>query len=290
MREQFTEAWNKMIEKLELWFDALVTHLPNLILALVIFFLAFLVSIYINKLTLRILRRRPMKISLKKVIARLMAVIVIVVGLFMVLGILNLDKLLTTMLAGAGVAGLVMGLALQGALSNTFAGVALSFIKYVRIGDSITSNGYSGEIVDINLRATVLKEADNNLVAIPNKMVVENPLKNHSLTPTSRVILNCGVAYKSDLEFVKKLVIKTIEDNFDAVEDKEVIFLYTEFGENAINFETRFWINSRSELEVLKAKDKAIILIKKAFDKEGITIPFPVRTLDFLNKPEITKD
>lgn len=107
-------------------------------------------------------------------------------------------------------------------------------------------------------------------------------MKNLSSKAKSGVILECGVNYLSDLEFVKERVITTIVKNFDLFEIKDnVIFLYHEFGESSINFETRFWINSTSALEVLKAKTEAISVIKKAFDKNNITIPFTIRTLDF---------
>jgi small conductance mechanosensitive channel len=126
-----------------------------------------------------------------------------------------------------------------------------------------------------------IKQSDNNLVYIPNKLVLENPIRNFSTTSQSRVILNCGVSYSSDLEFVRDLVCNTITSHFDNIEKtREVIFLYTEFGDSSINFETRFWIKSTSSLEVLKAKTIALMAIKKAFDANGINIPFPIRTLD----------
>lgn len=117
---------------------------------------------------------------------------------------------------------------------------------------------------------------------IPNKLVLENPIKNFSTTAQSRVILGSGVEYASDLEFVRDLVLGTIFERFAAVESKEeVIFLYTEFGDSSINFEVRFWIDSTSALEVLRARTEAIIAIKKAFDENDVNIPFPIRTLDF---------
>ncbi len=122
------------------------------------------------------------------------------------------------------------------------------------------------------------------MVSIPNKKVVENSIKNFTRTEQSRVILNCGVGYESDLEFVRKLTIETITTNFESVENNnEVIFLYREFGDSSINFEVRYWINSTSGLEVAKSKTEAIIVLKKAFDENNINIPFPIRTLNIPN-------
>lgn len=269
--------WNK----LDGWFNSFIVNLPNIILAIVVFAISLLLSRYIKKLTLKILGKSSLQQSMKRVIAKIVAILVVLLGLFLVLGILNLSKTLNAILAGAGVAGLAVGLALQGALANTYSGIVLSYVKYIKFGDWIETNDYEGEVVDIDLRAVTIKQVDNNLVYIPNKMVVENPIKNYSTTAQSRVILECGVAYDSDLNQVRELVKKTIADNFDVVENKEdVLFLYREFGDSSINFETRFWIDSTSALEVAKAKTEAMILIKQAFDKNGIEIPFPIRTLD----------
>ncbi|RKN75127.1 mechanosensitive ion channel family protein [Ulvibacterium marinum] len=282
MDKKFNEAWLKMVEKLESWFDALVVNLPNLIIAVLVFVIALVLSRYINKLSSKILERTKLQASMQNLISKLMSVVIILFGLFLVLGILNLSKTLNAILAGAGVVGLAVGLALQGALANTYSGIVLSYVKHLKFGDWIESNGFEGEVVDLDLRSVTLKQPDNNLVYIPNKLVVENPIKNFSTTAQSRVILGCGVGYSSDLNFVRELVIKRISEAFDEVENKEdIIFLYKEFGDSAINFEVRFWIDSTSALEVAKAKTEALILIKTAFDKNDITIPFPIRTLDF---------
>ena len=284
MKNQFLEAWSKMLEKLISWFDAIIMNIPNIIIATVVFVVAIIISKYVNKITRKFLDKGKLQDSMKNVIAKLMAVATVVLGLLLILGILDLSKTLNTLLAGAGVAGLAVGLALQGALANTYSGIVLSYIKFVKLGDWIETNDYEGEIVNIYLRAVTLKQVDNNLVYIPNKQVVENSIKNYSRTEQSRVILECGVGYESDLEFVKNLTMKTIADHFDSVESEDdVIFLYREFGGSSINFELRYWINSTSGLEVAKSKTEAIMVLKKAFDKNNVNIPFPIRTLDIPN-------
>ncbi|MCM4166999.1 Small-conductance mechanosensitive channel [Arenibacter antarcticus] len=282
MRLKLEEAWEEMINNLSSWMNSLIINLPNIIIASFVFIMAVFLSKYISKLTLKLLEKSSLQKSMKNVIARLISILVIFAALFLILGILDLSKTLNTLLAGAGVAGLAIGLALQGALANTYSGIILSYIKEIRFGDWIESNDYSGEVVNIDLRAVTIKQPDNNLVYIPNKLVLENPLKNFSSTSQSKVILTCGVGYSSDLEFVRTLVKKTITETFDAVEKHgEIIFIYTEFGDSSINFETRFWVKATSSIEILKAKTEAMIAIKKAFDKNDINIPFPIRTLDF---------
>ncbi len=281
METQFSEAWTKMVEKLQSWIDSFVVNIPNLVIATVVFIISLLLSRYISQLSMKLMDKSRLQESMKNLISKVVSIVVVLFGLFLVLGILDLGKALNTILAGAGVVGLAVGLALQGALANTYSGIVLAYIKHLKFGDWIETNGFEGEVVDLDLRSVTLKQPDNNLVYIPNKLVVENPIKNYSTTAQSRVILECGVGYGSDLRFVRDLVVETISKAFQAVENEEdVIFLYKEFGDSSINFETRFWIDSTSALEVAKAKTKGMIELKEAFDKKGINIPFPIRTLD----------
>lgn len=288
MKEQLSEAFNKLTVKLLGWMDVIIQNIPNLILAILVLVVAYFSAKYVSKLTYKIVSKKVHKESISSMIAQISAVMVVLIGLFLALGILDLSKTLTSLLTGAGVAGLVIGLALQGTLSNTIAGIVISFRKKIQIGNWVETNGYSGEIMDISLKDFTLKEADNNMVVIPNKMILENPLKNYSLTTKMRVFIECGVGYESDLERVKELTKDTISNTFDQIQSSnDVEFYYTEFGDSSINFLCRFWIDAESMLEKLKAKTTAIIEIKKAFDKNEINIPFPIRTLQFDSKLDV---
>lgn len=285
METTITEAFSALTSKLEGWLTTIIEYLPNLGLALLVLITAYFIAKYVNKITYRLVSKKVQQESVAQIISRITAVVLVLVGLYISLGILNLSKTLTSLLATAGVAGLAIGLALQNTLSNTVAGIALSFRKKIQIGNWVETNGYSGEVIDINLKEFVVKEADNNIVILPNKLILENPLKNYSLTTKMRVAIECGVGYESDLEEVKSLTKRTIANAFEQVETADdVEFYYTEFGDSSINYLCRFWIDAESMLEKLRAKTTAIIEIKKAYDKAGINIPFPIRTLQFDNK------
>jgi small conductance mechanosensitive channel len=285
MKEQLEIAFNNLVDKLENWFKTIIEYLPNFILALTILIISYYLARYINKITKKIISKKVEDDAVSSMISRITSVIIVMGGLFLALGILNLNKTLSSLLAGAGVAGLAIGLALQGTLANTISGIILSFRKKIQIGNWVETNGYSGEVIDINMKDFTLKEADNNIVVIPNKMILENPLKNYSLTTKMRVFIECGVSYESNLEHVEQLTKEVISKTFDQVKSPdEVEFYYTEFGDSSINYLCRFWIDAESMLEKLRAKTIAIIEIKKAYDKEEINIPFPIRTLQFDNK------
>ncbi len=290
MQEQFNTALGNLMDKLKGWFNAIIENIPNFIIALLVMIAAFYASKYVSRLVSRLLGRKIKEESIKSAISRVTAVIVVALGLFVALGILNLGKALTSLLAGAGVVGLAIGLALQGTLANTFAGLVLSFRKNIKIGNWVETNGYSGKITEINLKNFALKEADNNVVLIPNKSILDSPLKNYSLTNIMRVTIECGVGYESDLEKVEQLTKKAISNAFNEEDlDKDVEFFFTEFGGSSINYMCRFWINGTTKIHEHTARNKAIMAIKKAYDNEDINIPFPIRTLQFDNKLSMEK-
>lgn len=282
-------AWDKTYDKLESWQRTLFSNIPNIIVAIIVFVICFFLSRVISKLTKKLLFKTNLQDSAKNVIARAVAGGVITLGIFLVLMVLNLNGILKTILAGAGVMGLAVGLALQGTLSNTFSGIVLSLIKNVKIGDWITSNGYSGEIIDIDFRMTTIRDVEHNIVLLPNKLVLDGPIKNSSLTNRRKLVLKCGVGYESDLELVKKLTIETITNTVQNLsENPDIVFMYQEFGDSSINFELRCAIDTNSGLEVAMQKSNLIIALKKAYDAHNINIPFPIRTLQIDQLPEIS--
>lgn len=270
-----------LIDKLQRWGEAFILKLPNFIVALLVFILFWILAKYVSKFIRRILMRSVTQQSIKVMAGKTSFAITVLIGFFLALGIMDLDKVLTSVLAGAGVVGLAIGLALQGTLSNTFSGVLLSFLPQLQLGDWVETNGFSGFVEDINLRSVIIKEADNNYVVIPNSKIVDSPFKNFSRTKRSRVFINCGVGYESDLEQVQELTVKTITELFTQADGESIEFYYQEFGDSSINFVVRFWSDVSKKKDVLTAQNKAIIGIKKAFDANDINIPFPIRTLDF---------
>ena len=282
MFQQLNASFNNLTDKLMIWADQFVLFLPNLLLAGFIMALAYFVSKTTRKYLHQLMRKLNFDYSISNLAAGIGAVLIVGLGLFGALMVLNLDKALTSLLAGAGVVGLAIGLALQDPMVNTFSGITMSMRKFYNIGDWIKTNDFEGQIKAINLRWTELKKPSGELIILPNKMIVSKPLENLSIAGCRRVDVKCGISYSDDLEIVEELTKKTIFHRFDEIESvDDVEFFYTEFGDSSINFEVRFWVSTTSILEYKMAASKAIKAIKKAFDKRQINIPFPIRTLDF---------
>ncbi len=288
--DKINQSLSNLSDKLWGWVEAFIRNLPNLGVALLVLLIAYFISRFVNKYSQKVVKRYVPQKSITKLIGRALAVAVVLVGLFLALGVLNLDKTLNTLIAGAGVSGLVIGLALQGALANGIAGIILSFRKRVNIGDWIETSGYVGFIEDIKLNNFSIREPDNNIVVIPNKTITDNPMKNYSVTDRMRIVIECGVGYESDLEMVEKLTKDTIGQAFPQKGDnEEVEFFYTRFGGSSIDFICRYWVDCINGKQKLTAKHKGMLAIKKAFDANDVNIPFPIRTLQFDNQLQMTQ-
>lgn len=276
-----SETLDKLVDKLSGWGEGFILKAPNFVIALLVFILFWQIGKYFGRFLKNVLLKRVAQESIKAIIARTSFIVIVLIGFFIALGILDLDKVLTSVLAGAGVIGLAIGLALQGTLNNTFSGIILSFLPNIKIGDFIETNNHAGRVVDINLRSVTILESDNNFVVIPNSKIIEAPFKNFSGTNRSRIVVNCGVGYESDLEFVKKVTIDAVTGEFKQIGNEKIELFYTEFSDSSINYLIRFWADVRDRRDILKAQSAAIMAIKKAYNENNINIPFPIRTLDF---------
>jgi len=279
MEEQLQLSWTKITDKILGWVNSIILNLPNLLVALLVFVIAYWLSRNLQGWTNKYLKRVIRQPSIRGLLANIVSIVTIVLGLILALSILNLDGTLKSLLAGAGVAGLAISLALQGTLSNTFSGLFIAIKDELNIGDWIETNGFSGKVIEIDLRNTKIKESDNNIVVLPNKLILENPFKNHGLTRRIRTTITCGVGYESDLAKVKKLSIASIQEIYPPNLGERIEFYYTDFSGSSIDFLLRFWVDSKDNLTALDVKSEAIMQIKKTFDKNNINIPFPIRTI-----------
>lgn len=276
---QFQTAWQNLIEKLSGWLDSAILLLPNLALGIIVMGIALLLSRFLSRYANKLIYRLTENRTVSNVASSVAVAVFMSVALFVVLGILNLDTALTSLLTGAGVVGLAIGLALQDPLVNLFSGVMMSVRKMYNVGDLVETNGYFGTIREITLRATILSLPTGEQVTISNKEVMQNPLTNYTVSGNRKVQIDCGVGYDDDLEKVERVAIQTIEDLYECREEN-IDFFFTSFGDSSINFRLRFACYKHKNVNFLKAKSSAIKAIKANFDKHGINIPYPIRTLD----------
>ena len=274
------QAFELIIDKLSVWVQEFILLLPNIALAAVIMVFGIMISKFIRKYIRKIFKKVFHNEALINLFTSLVYVFLLGVTLFVALSVLQLDKAVTSILAGAGIIGLALAFAFQDIAANVMSGIVISIRRPLRIGDIVKVKDHMGVIVEINLRDSVIKTFQGQMVIIPNKDLLQNPIENYSLMGKRRMDLTVGVSYGEDLERVRDITLKAVAD-IEGTTDDEITFFYQEFGDSSINFDIRIWVNTAEQVEFLQVKSDAVMRIKKAFDLNNITIPFPIRTLDF---------
>lgn len=273
-------AWNLLARKMAGWTRQFVLLLPNLLLAVLIILITWLVARLVRGVVARLLKRVSHSEQVNWLLAQAVYVAVFAAGTFIALGILGLDKTVASLMAGAGIVTLALGFAFQDIAANLMAGIYLSVRRPFRRGQLIKTQDYFGTVNQVNLRWTEVYTQQGQLVLIPNKQVFENPIMNYSSLGRRRIDLNVGVSYGDDLAKAREVAVRAVEEIPQRLPDRPIELYYEEIGESSINFVVRFWIPFSKQGDYLEARSEAIERIKKAFDEAGITIPFPVRTLD----------
>ena len=277
----FSQALQKLIDKLTGWVQTAIVSLPNLVIAILVFVLFYFGA----KLASRLLGKALSKVSRNRqvngLVTTLVYVAVIIIGAMTALSILNLTGVVTSLLAGVGIIGLALGFAFQDLAANFMAGIFIAVRQPFELDDVVETNDFIGTVEKVSLRSTLLRTFQGQIVMVPNKDIFGNPIVNYSTVGKRRIDLTCGVAYGDDLEKARDLAIQAVKSLDYLDKNKEVQLFYTEFGDSSINFDIRFWIDFKKQVQFMQAQSDAIIKIKQSFDDNGVTIPFPIRTLDF---------
>ncbi|SMD32792.1 small conductance mechanosensitive channel [Reichenbachiella faecimaris] len=276
---------NKAIEilsgKLSGWLEALTAMLPNMVVALFVLIVAYIAARMFRMAVGRLMRKFAAKEAITSLFAALVYLVALGVGLIVALNVLHLEQTVASLLAGAGIIGLALGFAFQDIAANFISGVLLAFRKPIQVGDIIETKSFIGMVEKIDLRVTMLRTFQGLHVIIPNRDVFQTPVTNYTKTSDRRIDMEVGVSYAEDLREVKKIAIDAVSELPYLLSGREVNLHYKEFGDSSINFILMIWVHYPDEPGFLKARSDAIIAVKEAFDKNGITIPFPIRTMDF---------
>ena len=276
-----SKYYNIIVDKLIQWTEQFAKLLPNFVLAVIVLVIFLFFGKLARNISEKLLNKTLRNRSLSSLVSKVIYIIVITIGAFVALGLLNLDKTVTSLLAGAGIIGLALGFAFQDIATNFIAGFFMAVKRPFKFGQVIHCEGHSGVIKRIGIRTTEVTSFQGQEVIIPNKMLFQNPLINDSENIYKRIDLNVGVSYGEDLKRVRDVAIEAVENTPNRNKNRAIELVYLGFGDSSIDFRIMIWVEFKSQIDFLKSQSEAIIAIKKAFDREDIMIPFPIRTLDF---------
>ncbi|MBT2153360.1 mechanosensitive ion channel family protein [Pseudoalteromonas tetraodonis] len=276
-----TEAEKLIEEKLGGWFDVVISHIPNFIVAVIIAIIFSFIARLAGKGMKNVLRRSLDSTQIADLMASIFKVIVLSVGVFIALDFMGLKSTVTSLLAGAGIVGLAIGFAFQDMTENLIAGIAMGIRKPFKAGDVIETDNVFGSVHSINLRNTLIESFYGQLILVPNKILFRNVLRNYSTLGVRRIEVPVGISYADDIEKASEVIVDKI-NQFDFVIRKNETAVYAEgFGDSSINLLVWFWIKYPGEPDFMTVRHKGVVAVKQALDAADISIPFPIRTLDF---------
>ena len=268
MEERIKEAYNALAE-------TIATYGLDVLGAIVILVVGIIAAGWAQRAT----RRALMKISLLDETLRVFFANIVkyVIIIFVILAVLNQFGVQTaSLIALLGAAGLAIGLAMQGTLSNVAAGVMLLIFRPFRVGDYIDAGGQAGTVRELGLFLTEMNTPDNVRICVPNGSIWGSAIKNFSFNPTRRVDLVVGIAYGDDINKAMASISAVITADERSHKEPAPLIAVTELADSSVNLVVRVWCDAGNYWPLKFDLTKAI---KERLDADGITIPFPQREI-----------
>ena len=265
---------------LEMTWDAAVETLQtsgvefgiNIVTAIAIFYFGKLVTGMLMRGLRKVMQAQEIDKTLETFVCNLARTVLLMFVLIASISALGIQT--TSFIALLGAAGLAVGLALQGSLANFASGVLIVMFRPYKVGDFIEAAGISGIVVEVQILTTIFRTADNKRVIVPNGQVMNSVITNYSANDTRRVDLLVGVSYGDDLDQVRATLTALLEADPRVLADPPYTIAVSALADSSVNFVVRPWVKTADYWDVHFDLTEAI---KKRFDKEGITIPFPQR-------------
>jgi small conductance mechanosensitive channel len=258
--------------------STLIEMIPNVIIALIVFILFFLVSRWISHFVSKMLGEISKKSSentlFSNLIVRFLSVLIILVGVFFSLGFMHLDKTVTSLLAGIGIIGLALSFAFQNTAANILSGLIISIISSVHLGDLIDSNDSFGNVIKVGLRSTMILNVKGQYVHIPNRLLLDNSYKEFSKTGFRRIDVTGKINFRENLNEIREKAEQRMMKFGFIYEQKPPKFVYNEIHKEKIDFNLRVWMKfTNVDGEYLNARSQCLIELSKLFNKLDLEIP-----------------
>lgn len=267
--------WNQLLEVLQ---TKGLDFVVNLAIAIAIFYVGRMVIALVVRGLRKILQQQEVDKTLETFVCNLVRIALLVVVIVAAISQLGIET--TSFIAIFGAAGLAIGLALQGSLSNFAAGVLIVLFRPYKVGDYIEAAGVAGTIEQVQILTTILITPDNKLIVVPNSQIMQSVITNYSAKNTRRVDLVVGVSYDDDLDKVHNALNALVAEESRILDDPACTIAVSELADSSVNFVVRPWVRSEDYWGVTFDLTEAI---KRRFDKEGISFPFPQQDVHLYN-------
>ncbi len=246
----------------------------KVIAAIAIFVIGFWVARLFRKIIEKVLSHRKMDATIGTFVANLVYYALLAFVILAALGKLGIQT--TSFVAIIGAAGLAIGLALQGSLANFAAGFLMIIFRPFKVGDFIEGAGTAGTVEKIQIFTTQMLTPDNKTVIVPNASLTAGNIVNYSTTGTRRVDMVFGIGYEDDIDKAKQIISEALAADERILKTPEPLIAVSELADSSVNLVARPWANYKDYWGVHFALTETI---KKRFDQEGISIPYPQRDI-----------
>lgn len=250
--------------------DLIINYGIKFVVALAILFVGKIIAKVISKTIKKLLTKKEFDKTVVSFIGSLVYGIFIIITFIVAISHLGFNT--SSLVAIVGAAGLAIGLALQGSLSNFASGILLITLKPFKSGDFVDVSGTSGIVEEINIFATKLRTGDNKAVIIPNGRITSSNIINFSAKPMRRIDLVIGVGYSADLAQTKEILTRVASSHELVLKDQAITVGVSELADSSVNFVVRPWVKTSDYWPVYYA---LLETIKVELDNAGIEIPFP---------------
>jgi small conductance mechanosensitive channel len=262
------------MEMIQQWYNdysaAIISYAVALLVAIVIYLVGSKVAKMISKFTGKMMAKRDVEQIVVNFIQNIVYGLLMVVVIIAALGQIGIQT--ASFVAVIAAAGLAVGLALQGSLSNFASGVLIIAFRPFKAGDFIEAGGVAGIVEEIKLFSTFIRSGDNKQIIIPNSSVVGSAITNYSTKPTRRIDLVIGVSYDADIKLAKKVLTEIVDSHASVLKDPAPVVAVAELADNSVNFVVRPWVNSS---DYWPTHFDLMETIKIRLDEEKIGIPYP---------------
>ena len=267
--------------------DSFLAMLPQIVIAIVVLVAAGIVVRLVDKLALKVFRRARVKESLRDLFRIFIRTGVWFAGIMVALAIIFPGFGVAQLVASAGLVSIALGFAFQDIFENFFAGILILWRFPFENGDFIQVDDIKGRVEDVEIRMTLIRQTDGDLVLVPNSTIFKSNVTIYTNRPTRRIELAVGIAYGEDVAEGRRIILDAVKacETVESSPPPEV--LATSFGASSIDFDV-LWYTGNKPIQERRSRDEVIEAIKKALDDAGIEIPYPYRTLTFTkNEPDI---
>lgn len=283
MNFDISKAWVKIQQMV----NQLITALPNIVLAFIVFVLFYFIAKGIKILVQHFTRKRQRHYSLGLVLGRLLQWLVVLVGLLVALSIVVPSFKAGDLITLLGIGGVAIGFAFREIFQNFLAGILLLITEPFRIDDQIVVDNFEGTVEDIETRATTIKTYDGRRVVIPNSDLFTKSVIVNTAFDIRRTEYDVGIGYGDDIDRAKGLILEAMRETDGVLKVPPPDVLTVKLDNSTVNLCARWWSRSR-RADVLEVQDSVITAIKNKLTQNGIDLPFPTQQILFHDQTEET--